>query len=377
MLADLGARVIKVEAPDHGDDSRRWGPPFVAAPGGPRESTYFLAANRNKESITLDLKNPADTRLLRQLIGRADVLVENFRPGVLNRLGFSTTVLAQLNPRLITLSISGFGHDGPEGGRAGYDQIAQAEAGLMSLTGSATDDPQRVGVPVADLLAGMYGAYGVLAALHERQVSGRGQVVRTSLLAAVVATHALHGTAWTVAGHLGRAQGNHHPSIAPYGLFRCRSGAVVIACGNDNLWVKLCDELEIDPRTPGLETNAGRVDRRDHVTLLIEQALTRFSIGEVLARLERAGIPAGRVRSLDEVYAWDQTSSQGLIIEVEHETLGTIDLPGSPLRFFSPGPDGETETTRRNHVAPPALGAANSRVRAWIDHSSPSNHKGR
>src|SRR5919199_1898753 len=169
MLGDLGARVIKVENPGAGDDTRGWGPPFVQPDQGDRESTYFLAANRNKESITLDLKDAGDKALLTELLRRADVLLENFRPGTLAKLGFGTDVLAELNPRLVTLAISGFGHDGPEGGRAGYDQIAQGEAGLMSMTGSGPDDPQKVGVPISDLLAGMYGAYGVLAALLGRQ----------------------------------------------------------------------------------------------------------------------------------------------------------------------------------------------------------------
>jgi crotonobetainyl-CoA:carnitine CoA-transferase CaiB-like acyl-CoA transferase len=217
MLGDLGARVIKVEAPGHGDDTRGWGPPFV---GEPRQSTYFLSTNRNKESIALDLKDDSeggDRDVLLKLVDKADVLVENFRTGVLDRLGLGIESLVERNPRLVVLSITGFGHDGPEGGRAGYDQIAQGEAGLMSLTGTGPDDPQRVGVPIADLLSGMYGAYGVLAALLQRERTGRGQVVRTSLLASVVGVHAFQGTRWTVAGEVGRAQGNHHPSIAPYG----------------------------------------------------------------------------------------------------------------------------------------------------------------
>jgi len=185
MLGDLGARVVKVEAPGRGDDTRGWGPPFVGEADA-RESTYFLSANRNKESITLDLKAEEDRDVLLRLVDRADVLVENFRTGVLERLGLGIDALQRRNPRLVVLSITGFGHDGPEGGRAGYDQIAQGEAGLMSLTGSGPDDPQRVGVPIADLLSGMYGAYGVLAALHERTTTGVGTVVRTSLLAATV-----------------------------------------------------------------------------------------------------------------------------------------------------------------------------------------------
>ncbi|MGY1715288.1 CaiB/BaiF CoA transferase family protein [Geodermatophilus sp. SYSU D01106] len=366
MLGDLGARVIKVENPGSGDDTRGWGPPFVQPEGAARESTYFLSTNRNKESVTLDLKDDADKELLRELVRRADVLLENFRPGTLARLGFGTDVLAELNPRLVTLSISGFGHDGPEGSRAGYDQIAQGEAGLMSLTGPGPDDPQRVGVPIGDLLAGMYGAYGVLAALHERQRTGRGQVVRTSLLAAIVGVHAFQGTAWTVGGQVGRAQGNHHPSIAPYGLFRCRGGSVQLSCGSEGLWRRLCAEFGLDPEADGLATNGERVGNRAQVVDLLERAFADIGPEDLLARLAAAGVPAGKVRSIDEVYAWDQTLSQGLLVDVDHATLGRLQLPGPPLRFFAPGPDGETETTRREHAAPPVLGGSDAEIRAWL-----------
>ena len=231
MLADLGARVIKVESPHGGDESRSWGPPFVGPEDEP-VSTYFLSANRNKESVTADLKSEEGKAFLTRLVARADVLMENFRTGVLDRLGFPVERLHEINPRLVVLSITGFGHDGPEGGRAGYDQIAQGEAGLMSLTGPSADEPTRVGVPIGDLLSGMYGAYGVLAALHEREATGRGRVVRTSLLASVVGVHAFQGTRWTVAREVPHALGNHHPSIAPYGLFRTADAPVQIACGN-------------------------------------------------------------------------------------------------------------------------------------------------
>lgn len=367
MLGDLGARVIKVETPDGGDDSRGWGPPFVDTPDGGRESTYFFSANRNKESVTLDLKDDGDKALLTELVRRADVLLENFRPGTLAKLGFGTDVLAGLNPRLVTLAISGFGHDGPEGGRAGYDQIAQGEGGLMSLTGPGPEDPQKVGVPISDLLAGMYGAYGVLAALLERERTGRGQVVRTSLLAAVVGVHAYQGTAYTVAGQVNRAQGNHHPSIAPYGLFHCAGGgSVQLSCGSEGLWRRLCAEFGLDPDAPGLATNGERVARRQEVIELLEGVFADIPAEELLARLSAAGVPAGKVRTLDDVYAWDQLESQGLKIAVEHATAGPLTLPGPPLRFFASGPDGETETTRREHAAPPVLGSSNEAIRAWL-----------
>ena len=362
MLADLGARVIKVEAPGRGDDTRGWGPPFVGEDGR-RESTYFLSANRNKESITLDLKDPDDKDVLLALVERADVLVENFRTGVLERLGLGIDELTRRNPRLVVLSITGFGHDGPEGGRAGYDQIAQGEAGLMSLTGSGPDDPQRVGVPIADLLSGMYGAYGVVAALNERHRTGKGTVVRTSLLASVVGVHAFQGTRWTVAGEVGRSAGNHHPSIAPYGLFHCRDGSVQIAVGSEGLWQRLCTAFGLDPAADGLATNHERVAHRDRVIEVLEAAFAEWDAEPLLARLDEAGVPAGKVRTLDEVYAWDQTASQGLLIEVEHPTLGPLTLPGPPLRFF----DGAgAEVTRRDHAAPPTLDEDGAAIRAWL-----------
>ena len=198
MLGDLGARVIKIESPS-GDDSRGWGPPFVGDDDRTRVDVLPVG-NRNKESLVLDLKDPADPDVLARLVARADVLMENFRVGVLDRLGFSVSRLHELNPRLVVLSITGFGHDGPEAKRAGYDQIAQGEGGLMSITG--TEEPTKVGVPIADLLAGMNGAYGVVAALYERATTGLGRVVRTSLLAGMVGVHAFQGTRWTVAGEV-------------------------------------------------------------------------------------------------------------------------------------------------------------------------------
>ena len=363
MLGDLGARVIKVEAPGHGDDTRGWGPPFVGEADA-RESTYFLSANRNKESIALDLKNEADRDVLLRLVDRADVLVENFRTGVLERLGLGIADLQERNPRLVVLSITGFGHDGPEGGRAGYDQIAQGEAGLMSLTGSGPDDPQRVGTPIADLLSGMYGAYGVVAALHERATTGVGTVVRTSLLAATVGVHAFQGTRWTVAEEVPRAQGNHHPSIAPYGLFHCRDGSVQIAVGSEGLWRRFCEGFGLDPAAEGIATNAQRVGDRDRVIRVVEGAFADWDAEPLLARLAELGVPAGKVRTLDEVYAWDQTASQGLLVDVDHPTLGRVTLPGPPLRFF--GPAG-SEQTRTTHAAPPLLDEDQAAVAAWLD----------
>jgi crotonobetainyl-CoA:carnitine CoA-transferase CaiB-like acyl-CoA transferase len=363
MLGDLGADVVKVENPDGGDDTRGWGPPFVEPVDGARESTYFLCTNRNKKSVTLDLKDDAGKAALGALIARADVLMENFRPGVLDRLGFSQQRLAEINPRLVVLSISGFGHDGPKAGRAGYDQIAQGEAGLMSVTGSGPTDLQRVGVPIADLLAGMYGAFGVLAALQERERTGRGQVVRASLLAAVVGVHAFQGTKWTVAGQVGEATGNHHPSISPYGLFDTADGAVQIAVGSEGLWKRFCEGFELDPETPGMATNPQRVANSKRVKDMVQDAFALYGTDELLAKLDRIGVPAGRIRTIREVYEWEQTQSQGLLTDVDHATLGTITLPGPPLRFFDAN---GAELTRRRHTAPPVLGADNDLIAATV-----------
>ena len=362
MLADMGARVIKVENPDGGDETRGWGPPFVGPDDQP-VSTYFLSCNRNKESVTLDLKSDRGHETLTRLITRADVLVENFRPGVLDRLGFPVERLHELNPGLVVLSISGFGHDGPEGGRPGYDQIAQGEAGLMSLTGADADHPQRVGVPIGDLLAGMYGAYGVVAALHERNRTGRGRVVRTSLLASIVGVHAFQGTRYTVAGEVGHASGNHHPSICPYGLFTCLDGKVQIACGSEALWRKLAAGFGLDADAAGFATNRKRVGNRDAVIALIEAAFAEVPLAVLLPRLAELGIPAGEVRTLDRVYEWDQTRSQGLVIDVDHPLLGSVEIPGPPIRLD----DNPFSGGRQQHAHPPLLGEHTARVLAWLD----------
>jgi len=361
MLGDQGARVIKIEPPA-GDDTRSWGPPFVGAPGA-QESTYFMSANRNKESLVLDLKDPADCEVLARLVERADVLMENYRVGVLDRLGFPVSRLHELNPRLVVLSITGFGHDGPEATRAGYDQIAQGEGGLMSITG--TEQPTKVGVPIADLLAGMNGAFGVLAALHERATTGRGRVVRTSLLAGMVGVHAFQGTRWTVAGEVPGLAGDHHPSIAPYGMFATASAPVQIACGSEGLWRALCAGLGWDPAEEQFATNPLRVANRDELIARIETLFAAEPAEHWLEVLAAAGVPSGKVRTIDDVYAWEQTRSQGLLLSVAHPTLGELALPGSPIRFD----DNAFSGGRATHLAPPTLGQHNESIREWLDSS--------
>lgn len=362
MLADLGARVIKVEGPG-GDESRSWGPPFVGESG---TSTYFLSCNRNKESVVADLKSDEGRDLLTRLVKVADVLVENFRNGVLDRLGFSIEQLRELNPRLIICSITGFGHDGPESQRAGYDQIAQGEAGLMSFTGPS-DEPTKVGVPIGDLVAGMNAAYGITAALHEREATGQVRVVRTNLLSGLVSIHAFQGTRWTVGGDLPEPEGNHHPSIAPYGLFHAADRPIQIACGNDAAYRRLCGVIGLDAEDPRFVTNGDRVDKRSALTALINDALAFAPVEDWLAQLADAGIAVGRVRTLAEVYEWEQTRSQGLVLHVEHPELGDIVLPGPALRLD----DNPYAGGRMTHTHPPSLGEHNLAVREWLDRECP------
>lgn len=361
MLADLGARVIKIESPT-GDDSRGWGPPFVGSEDE-RESTYFMSANRNKESIVLNLKDADDKTVLTRLVQRADVLMENFRVGVLDRLGFSVEKLHELNPRLVILSITGFGHDGPEASRSGYDQIAQGEAGLMSVTGSNREEPMKVGVPIADLLAGMNGAYGVVAALFERATTGRGRVVRTSLIAGIVGIHAFQGTRWTVGHEVPGPSGNHHPSIAPYGLFHTATSPIQLSCGSESLWRSFAPALGIDPDEARFATNGMRVTNKEALINLIEAVFASEPAEHWLAMLDEIGTPAGKVRTIDEVYEWEQVKSQGLVIEVDHATQGRLSLPGPVLRFD----DNPYGGSRPQNIAPPTLGQHNESVRTWLD----------
>ncbi|MGC4111176.1 MAG: CoA transferase [Nocardioides sp.] len=367
MLGDLGARVIKVESRT-GDDTRAWGPPWAGESAGHHEdSTYFMSANRNKESIVLDLKDSGDAEVLTALVRRADVLLENFRTGTLDRLGFTVARLHELNPRLVIGSITGFGHDGPEAHRAGYDQIAQGEGGLMSVTG--IEQPTKVGVPIADLLAGMNLAYGVVAALHERHATGVGRVVRTSLLAGVVGVHAFQGTAWLQGGRVPGVSGAHHPAIAPYGMFATASAPVQVAVGSEGLWATFCTVVDLDPGDPRFARNGDRVAHREELITAIEEHFAGAPAEHWLELLLAAGIPAGKVRSMDDVYAWEQVRSQGLVLEVDHPAYGPLALSGSPLRFD----DNAFSGGRAEHVAPPTLGQHSDAIReevlGWSDAS--------
>ena len=354
ILGDLGADVIKVEKPGSGDDTRQWGPPFVDTPSG-HESTYFLSANRNKRSIEIDLQDPGERPLINRLLEWADVVIENFRPGVMDRLGLGDEVLESANPALVRLSISGFGDDGPESRRVGYDHILQAEGGLMSLTGTRAGPMLKVGVPIADITAALYGTIGILAALVERANSRRGQKVSTSLLAGQIALHTFQGTRYLVAGEVPPPSGNQHPTVCPYGVFAARDAPIVIAVGNDAIWRRFAPLVDIDPADEDFATNAARLAHQAQLHELLAPRLASRDVAQWLALFDEAGVPAGQIKSIDQVYATEQVRQQGLVWSAEHATLGPIELPGSPLRL--------ARSPVSIRIAPPTLGEHSVQVR--------------
>jgi len=349
VLADLGARVIKIEKFGTGDDTRAFGP-FVDG-----ESAYFMCFNRGKESIVLDIKSPRDRELLERLLGEADVVVENFRPGVMDRLGLGDDRLAELNPRLVRLGISGFGETGPDSDRVGYDQILQAEGGLMSLTGTAASPAVKAGVPIADVSAGLFGLIGVLGALVERARSGLGQRVSTSLLAAQVGIHTFQATRYLIAGQVPGPSGNHHPTVAPYGVFDAADGPLIIAVGNDDIWRRFAPLAGLEPGDPRFATNALRLGNLAELHRILNAALGPRTVADWLGTLRQAGVPAGELKTLDRVYDSEQAQAEGLVWEVDHPQLGSIRLPANPVRYsrsaMSPG------------LPPPALGEHTGEVR--------------
>jgi formyl-CoA transferase len=357
LLADLGAEVVKVERPGAGDDTRKWGPPFMPTGEG-AESTYFLSVNRGKRSAAIDLKDTAERGFTEALVRWADVLIENFRPGVMERLGLADDRLAELNPRLIRLSISGFGDVGPDSDRVGYDQILQAEGGVMSVTGSAGGSPVKVGVPIADISAGLFGVVGVLAALVERERSGSGQRVATSLLASQVGIHTFQATRYLIAGDVPGLSGNHHPTVAPYGVFDAADGPVVIAVGNDDIWRRFAPLAGLAASDERFSTNAARLANSAELAQIINAEFGRRSVTDWLADLHEAGVPAGELKSLDRVYSGAQLKAQNLVWEVDHPRLGRIRLPGNPLQF--------SRTAIAPGLPPPTLGQHTGELRTAL-----------
>jgi formyl-CoA transferase len=367
MLGDLGADVIKVERPGHGDESRGWGPPFVGEPYGPYpgESAYFISANRNKRSITLNLKEPQAQEIIRKLVARSDVFVENFRTGVLEKMGLGYENLHALNPRLVYCSISGYGRTGPYADRPGYDFVIQAEGGFMGITGPEEGPPYRVGVPIIDITAGMFSATAILAALRARDVTGEGQHIDLSLLDTQVALLANVASNYLVGGKEPRRLGNAHPNITPYEAFRARDRWFALAAANERQWVILCDvigrpELKDDPR---FADNSARVQNRAALREVLDAAFLAHDAEEWLAEFRKAGLPCGPINSIPEVFAHPQAEARGLAIDADHATAGTIKFPGFPYKL--------SQTPAEVRLPPPVLGQHTEQVLVeLLSHSS-------
>jgi crotonobetainyl-CoA:carnitine CoA-transferase CaiB-like acyl-CoA transferase len=344
-LGDLGARVIKIEEPGKGDDTRRWGPPFWEG-----ESAYFLSVNRNKESVTLDLRQGEGRRILWRLIDRADILVENFRPGTLARLGFGWDACHALNPSLIYASVSGYGLTGPEAARPGYDLIAQGEGGVMSLTGDPDGAPAKAGVSQADIVAGLWALTGILAALHHRERTGRGQRVDTSLLEGQVGLLTYHAANYWATGEPPARLGNRHPNLTPYETFRTRDAWITVGAGNDGLFEKLCAALGAPELAthPHFRTNADRLAHRAALEATLGRRFAAFTAGEVLARLAAAGVPAGPVRTVPEVLELEQVRAREMVVDLPHPAIPGFRTTGVPVKLSA--------TPGRPRSAPPLLG---------------------
>ena len=345
LLADMGARVIKVERPGGGDETRAWGPPFV---GG--ESAYFLGTNRNKESIALDFKRPEGRRVIDRLLEQADVIVENFRPGTLSRLGLDYASLKEARPKLIYASISGFGQTGPRRFEAGYDAVVQAEGGLMSITGDPDGPPFRVGVAVADLVAGMLAAHGIVLALYARERTGTGQQVDIGMLDGVVSILSYHASMHLTAGIRSGRVGNRHATIAPYDTFPTADGEFFLAVGNDDQFRRFCAAAGLTPLVDDrrFATNPARVVHHVELRHLLAPVLRARPRAHWLEVLTEAGVPCGDVRGVPEALSDPQILAREMVQSVEHATAGLLKVVGVPIKL--------SETPGSVRTAPPTLG---------------------
>jgi crotonobetainyl-CoA:carnitine CoA-transferase CaiB-like acyl-CoA transferase len=351
LLADMGARVIKVEQPVRGDDTRAWGPPFIDG-----ESAYFLSINRNKESLTLDLKHPSARRVLDPLLQQAGVLAENFRPGTMERLGLGYDALESGSPGLVYCSISGFGQTGPRRDEPGYDAVIQGEAGLMSITGAPDGPPFRLGVAIADIVSGMFAAQGIAMALLARARTGRGQRVDIGMLDATAALLTYQAGIYFATGATPARMGNRHPTIVPYETFPASDGEFVVAVGNDEQWRRFCGVIGVDAVASDVRfaTNQARVSYHEALRPLLVDRLRLRRRTEWVADLKQAGVPCGSVRDVAEALADPQLDARAMIETVEHISAGAIRVLGVPIKL--------SDTPGSVRTAPPALGQHTDRI---------------
>jgi crotonobetainyl-CoA:carnitine CoA-transferase CaiB-like acyl-CoA transferase len=355
-LADLGAEVIKIERPKSGDDSRAFGPPWVKDASGKdtRDSAYFTSANRGKKSVTLNIAAPEGQAIVRELAAKCDVLIENYKYGDLERYGLGYEQVRAVNPRLVYCSVTGFGQSGPYRERPGYDFMIQGMGGMMSVTGEPDGapggGPQRAGVPIADIITGMYASIAICAALAHRERSGEGQHLDLALLDSQIALLAYQNTNYFATGKPPQRIGNLHPNIVPYQPFHTRDGDVILACGNDNLFRKFCQaagcgELATDAR---FASNGKRVENRTELTRLLQEIFVQKTTAQWVALLEAAGVPNGPINNLAQVFDEPQVKARGVRIELEHASGAKLPLVASPMRFSA--------TPVEYRQAPPALG---------------------
>ena len=359
MLGDMGARVIKVEQRGRGDDTRGWGPPFQ---GG--ESAYFLSINRNKESVTLDFKKPEGRAVLDALIARADVLVENFRPGTLARQGLGYDDLSEAHPGLVYCSVSGFGQTGPRRLEPGYDAVLQAEGGLMSITGPADGAPYRLGVAIADIVSGMFAAYGVAMALLAHTRTGRGQLVDVAMLDSVAALLTYQAGICFATGQAPPRLGNRHPTIVPYETFAASDGDLVVAVGNDTLFRRFCEVIDIPALANDVRfaTNSGRIEHQETLRPKIADRLRTRPRQQWVETLKQAGVPCGAVRDLAQVLSDPQLAERMMVVGMTHPTAGPMQLLGVPVKL------GDTAGSVR--TPPPTLGQHTHAVLAELGYDA-------
>ncbi|HKJ53843.1 MAG TPA: CaiB/BaiF CoA-transferase family protein [Gammaproteobacteria bacterium] len=352
MLADLGAEVIKVERPGSGDDTRAWGPPYMPDHSGKpgSESAYFHSANRGKRSVCIDMSKPAGQALIGELAGLADVLIENFKVGGLEKYGLDYDSLQKINPALVYCSITGFGQDGPYAARAGYDFMIQAMGGLMSVTGEADGQPMKVGVALADILTGLYAANAIQAALLHQRATGEGQYIDMALLDVQVAALANQAMNYLGSGENPRRLGNAHPNIVPYQAFQTGDGYIILAVGNDSQFARFCalagrPELAGDPR---FHTNSARVEHRDSLVPRVAEIMRGKSSAAWLEALNSQGIPCGPINEIDQVFDDPQVRARGLRLQLEHPSAGSVASVANPIRL--------SRTPIDYRLAPPLLG---------------------
>lgn len=329
VLGDLGAEIVKVEQPGTGDDSRAFGP-FVK-----KESAYFMSLNRGKKSITLNLKDEKDREIFIELVKKSDVLVENYRPGTMEKLGFGYEDLKKINPQLIYSAISGFGHSGPYSKRPAYDMIVQAMGGLMSITGQPNQSPVRVGTSIGDITAGIFGAIGILAAINARHETGKGQKVDVSMFDCQLAILENATARYLLTGAVPQPMGSRHPSIAPFEAYPTKDYYIIISAGNDALWEKLCGvlgtpEYVTDPR---FATNAARVENVEELYKIIHEISVTKTTAEWMETLDKAGLPVGPINTIDKVVADPQIIARDMIVEVDHPVAGKMKIAGNPIKL--------------------------------------------